>query len=73
MDFREHKHVADAIHRRKAMNKQTHKEIHIALHKSLDEIVANFISHTKALPTKTTVFELMEWSYQQTINPTKIK
>jgi hypothetical protein len=55
------------------MNKQTHKEIHIALHKSLDEIVANFISHTKALPTKTTVFELMEWSYQQTINPTKIK
>ncbi len=48
---------------------QTHQEIHVALHKSLDELAADFISHTKKLPRKTTMMEFMNWAYQQTLEP----
>ena len=48
-----------------------HKVRHLALHKSLDELVANFIFHTKGLPSKTTILELITWSHQQTLNPVK--
>lgn len=49
-----------------------HKQIHAELHKSLDNLVADFILHTGKFPSKTTVIELIEWSYQQTISPTEI-
>ncbi len=51
--------------------KESHRERHALLHKHLDELVADFITHTDGLPSKSTVFELIEWSYQQTLNPTK--
>lgn len=44
-----------------------HLERHKILHKNLDELVADFIGHTERLPSKTTLFEFMEWAYQQTI------
>ena len=44
------------------------KERHIELHKMLDELVADFISQTNNLPSKTTVMELMKWAYEQTVD-----
>ena len=49
---------------------EEHKKRHEELHHSLDELLADFIAHTNRLPSKTTIMEFMEWSYQQTINPT---
>ena len=45
-----------------------HKDRHIVLHKCLDELIADFIMHTNKFPSKTTLMELMEWSYKQQIN-----
>jgi len=52
------------------MDKKIHRKRHIALHKILDELVADFIDNTHKLPSKSTVMELMEWSSEQTKNPT---
>ena len=51
------------------MSKEEHLERHKLLHKYLDELVADYIKHTTALPSKSTLMELMEWSHQQTIKP----
>ncbi len=53
------------------MDREEHKARHQLLHRELDELLADFISHTKALPSKTTIMELVEWSHGQTINPTE--
>ena len=53
------------------MTKEEHIRKHEALHKSLDELVADFIGHTKNLPSETTLMEFMQWSHEQTENPTK--
>lgn len=52
------------------MTKKVHKEIHKGLHKNLDELLGDFIYHTGKLPSKTTLMEFMEWSFEQTKNPT---
>jgi len=53
------------------MTKEKHIERHIFLHKSLDELVADFINHTKNLPSETTIMELLKWSSDQIDNPTE--
>lgn len=50
-----------------------HKARHEMLHRMLDELTADMIRHTKKLPSKTTVMELMAWSHEQTQNPTETK
>jgi hypothetical protein len=50
-----------------------HIQRHQLLHAVLDELVADFIRHTDRLPMKATVWDLMSWSYQQTMNPTEIE
>jgi len=52
------------------MTNEEHIERHKELHQALDELLADFIQHTSALPSKTTVLELMQWSHAQTIDPT---
>lgn len=47
------------------MTKQRHLDLHKFLHQKLDEIVADYIQHTKRLPCNSTVMELMNWSYSQ--------
>jgi len=47
----------------------TMKEKHEELHKSLDQLVACFIEQTEKSLSETTVMELIQWSYQQTIDP----
>ena len=53
------------------MTPNEHKEIHVQLHKSLDELLADFLEQTGKLLSQTTIMELIEWSYRQTQNPTE--
>ena len=53
------------------MTREEHIARHIELHHKFDELIADFIGHTKGLPSKTTVMELMMWSHQQTLDPTE--
>ena len=48
-----------------------HKQRHVELHRSLDELIADFVTHTDKMPSQTSLRELMEWAYQQTIEPTE--
>ena len=43
-----------------------HRRRHRLLHKRLDELVADFISDTGKLPSKTSILKLMKWSNKQT-------
>ncbi len=53
------------------MNKNEHIRRHIKLHNSLDELLADFLTHTNKWPSKTTVTEFVEWSHPQKVNPTE--
>lgn len=55
------------------MDREEHKKRHKELHAKLDELVADFIRHTEALPSKTKLIELMSWSHEQMTNPTDLK
>ena len=55
------------------MTKKEHKEKHIELHRMLDELVGDYISHTGKLPSRTTVMELMNWANDQAMKPTEKK
>jgi len=48
-------------------------QIHKDLHNSLDILIADFISQTRNTLTDTSLMELIEWSHQQTINPSCYK
>jgi hypothetical protein len=52
------------------MTNEQHKNIHIELHKKLDELVADYIAQTGGLPSRHTIFDLMKWSHEQTQLPT---
>lgn len=52
------------------MTTEQHIQRHIMLHKSIDELAADFLRHNnKKLLSNTTVLELLQWSAQQTVNP----
>jgi hypothetical protein len=51
------------------MTREEHIARHKELHRMLDELVADFISCTGKMPSKSTVMELMEWSCAQTTDP----
>jgi hypothetical protein len=55
------------------MTPEEHKKRHQELHKALDELAADFMSQTGRLVSQTTVMELIQWSYHQTIRPTEKK
>jgi hypothetical protein len=46
-----------------------HKQIHKELHRAFDELLADYLLYSEKLPSEITVFELMKWSYIQTIDP----
>ena len=52
------------------MTKKKHIKRHKELHKSLDELLADYIIHNEKRPSETSLIEFLEWSYKQTINPT---
>ena len=57
--------------------KKISREEHIArygeFHKCLDELLADFFTHTERWAGETTLLEFIEWSYTQTKNPTEAK
>ena len=53
------------------MDKEEHRKRHVVLHKELDELLADFIEHTKKLPSRTTIMDFISWSYEQTLNPSE--
>lgn len=50
------------------MNSEEHRVRHEELHQCLDELVADWISHTHCSPSKASVLELMQWSAAQMIS-----
>ena len=48
------------------MINEEHRQLHIQLHDYLDILVTDMMRCTGMLPSKTTVVELMDWSYEQT-------
>ena len=53
------------------MTPEEHRKMHVELHKAFDELLADWITHTKCFPSQNTVLDLMNWSYEQTINPSE--
>ena len=51
------------------MTKEEHIERHKLLHNHFDELFADFITHNENKGIDNTIWELMEWSYQQTMDP----
>ena len=49
-----------------------HKARHMALHTSLDELIADWILHTDGRPSTSTVIDLMSWSATQIQKPTEL-
>ncbi len=50
-----------------------HRERHKALHAALDELAADWLTHNRdKRPSSSTVLELMQWSHEQTQQPTAI-
>ncbi len=56
------------------MTKEEHLQRHRDLHRALDELVADFLTHNRTRMMRTTsVMDLMEWAYSQTIQPSEIE
>ena len=55
-----------------AMTREEHIRRHQELHKSLDELVADFITHTTGLPSQTSLLDFMQWSCTQCNDPTEL-
>ena len=55
----------------KKPEQETHKARHVELHKSLDELLADFVLHTGRRPSQTNLMELLSWSHEQTLLPTE--
>ena len=53
----------------RSISRKDHIARHKELHQALDELLADFINKTEKLPSKTTLFDFMKWSYKQTIKP----
>lgn len=52
------------------MTHEQHRLRHELLHEHLDELIADWLAQTDALPSTSTVMDLMQWSHAQTKNPT---
>jgi hypothetical protein len=55
------------------MTTEEHKARHEQLHKSLDELLADFTTHTGKLFSDTPIMDLIVWSHSQTIAPIDLK
>lgn len=53
------------------MNALEHKQLHVELHRALDQLFADFVQHNPTLHnyTQLPIITLIEWSHRQTINP----
>ena len=51
------------------MNEEEHKKKHEDLHRAFDELMDDWMTHTQRRPSKSSVLELLEWSFRQTAGP----
>ena len=51
------------------MTEREHRKRHGELHRALDELVADWITNTKSLPSESAVMDLMSWSKRQSDKP----
>ena len=51
------------------MNDTAHKQRHLELHRSFDELIGDWIAQTNPIPSKATVMDLINWSYKQSRKP----
>ena len=53
------------------MTNEEHAERHTKLHHSLDELLADYLTHGPGnpMPTETSVIQLLNWSAAQAKNP----
>lgn len=49
------------------VDEDQHRLRHVFLHEVLDELIADYISHTGRLPFETSLRDLMIWTHEQTI------
>jgi len=47
------------------ITEEEHQERHAKLHLALDELIADWIAHGDGMPSTSTVYDLMQWSYKQ--------
>lgn len=55
------------------MTPEEHKQRHIKLHESLDELLADFIQQSEGPILDLPILDLINWSFDQTQNPGDIK
>jgi len=53
------------------MTKEEHIKRHAELHGCLDELVADFIAYRGKGLSESSIIDLIQWSFQQTINPSE--
>lgn len=63
-------HQEHLNHAELARSEEGHRRRHEQLHHHLDELVADYITHTEGLPSRTSLLEFMAWSHRQTVKPT---
>ena len=55
------------------MSEEEHRLRHVALHNSFDELLADYMTHTKREGgeqiTQRPIIDLLQWSYKQTQEP----
>jgi hypothetical protein len=55
------------------MTLEEHKQRHVELHKAVDELFADYMTHhpNEYHFTSLQIIDLIKWSYEQTLNPTE--
>lgn len=54
------------------MTPAQHKNVHVALHTALNNLLDDFILHKGPRFSDKAIGELLDWSYSQTINPDEL-
>lgn len=54
-----------------ALTLENHRQRHVKLHRALDELAADYLRHHPGVSfSRMSALELMQWAYDQTLNPT---
>ena len=53
------------------MKREEHIKRHKELHRALDELIADYITHVPTASIDDSIYTLMKWSHEQTGNPTE--
>ena len=54
------------------MTREQHKARHVELHRALDELLADYLTHhPDARPSTMPLVDLLKWSNEQQTNPTE--